>query len=111
MPPKTKAKAKVDVRNWRVPKDVQAKRDHTASRILMREDSERRQRGVKTRNTEKILALTDQHSSHRSPVTDQRFRSMFRKNMPIWDAEAYDKSKAGRKYAALARVKKQTRNK
>ena len=84
MPPKPK--------NYVVPKALQAKRYKSAVKILLREDAERQDRGVKARNTGRIRMMLDEGTPRQHPVTDQRFRKMFKSDQAIWDAKRHDKA-------------------
>ena len=92
----------------RVPKKVQDERDALAVKIRMREITEQHDRGLKVspRDMEGIKTLSNQNSSHRTPITEHRFNRQIKHDTTkggMWDKGVFDKEMNKQKRALKKR--------
>jgi hypothetical protein len=82
-----------DIKKWGVSKETQSKRDRKAAEIRIKEVLDKHKKGKKATKGEMdtIFALTNQHSTHRSPRTYPRFIKEAKSDMGAFDKVSFDK--------------------
>lgn len=79
----------------RVPKKVQDERNALAVKIRINERAEQRARGLEppAAGLRAIKAMSDQDSSHRTPITEDRFNKRIKNETTngMWDKNVFDK--------------------